>query len=292
MADVAAVLRGPALLDGGMGTALLGRGLAPGAVPEEWVLDRPGEIARVHAEHAAAAARVLLTCTFGCAAPRLEARIDPDRVEEVCAKAAALARAEAADGGAHVAGAVGPTGLVPPLGPGATPAALEARYARPFGALAAAGVDLLWIESQHELGEALAALRAARRTGLPAAVTFGLAERDGRLVPPSALGAPVDWLLAAEAEGAVAAGVNCVFPGPALDALAAEACARLRVPVVLKPSPGLPGALLSPDAFAAALRTALAGGVRLVGGCCGATGAHLRALASELGTAAAQPPSP
>jgi 5-methyltetrahydrofolate--homocysteine methyltransferase len=187
-----------------------------------------------------------------------------------------------------VAGAVGPTGLAPPLGPGAPADGLEVRYARPLQALAAVGVDLLWIESQHDLDEALAAVRVARRIGVPAVVTFALAEREGRLEPaPGSHGggrAPaLQWLRAAEAAGAVAVGVNCVFPGPALDALAADAASALRVPFVAKPSAGLPGQVLSPDAFAAALRPAIAAGARLVGGCCGATGEHLHALRAALG---------
>jgi 5-methyltetrahydrofolate--homocysteine methyltransferase len=175
---------------------------------------------------------------------------------------------------------VGPTGLSPPLGPGASTAALRARYARVFAALAAAGVDLLWLESQHDLAEARAALAAARATGLAAAVTFTPEERGGRLRCGG--DAAAAWLLAVEAEGAAAAGVNCVFPGPALDALAADARGRLRVPLVAKPSPGLPGAVLPPAAFAAALRPALAAGVRLAGGCCGAGADHLRAVGAAL----------
>ena len=270
----------PTLLDGGMGTALIARGLPPGTLPEEWLLARPDEIGRVHREHAAAGARVLLTCTFSCAAPRLEARVDPGRIEELCAVAARLARAASAGG--LVAGALGPTGLAPPLGPGAPRDLLAARYARPLSALAAAGVDLLWIESQHDLDEARAALGAARALGLPTVVTFGLAERDGRLRPPAGPGDAAAWLRVVAAEGAVAAGVNCVFPGTALDALVAETAPRLGIPLVLKPSPGLPGAVLPPAAFVAALRPALAAGVRVVGGCCGAGPEHLRALGAAL----------
>ncbi len=273
------MLDGAALLDGAMGTALLARGLPPGALPEEWILAHPDEIASVHAEHSAAGARILLTCTFSCAAPRLEARIDPARIEALCGWAERLARS--ASRGGLVAGAVGPTGLAPPLGAGAAPRALEARYARPFTALAAAGVDLLWIESQLDLVEARAALRAARGTGLPAVVTFTLEERGGALRPPGKASA-IEWLLAVEGDGAAAAGVNCVFPGPSLDALAREACARLRVPFVAKPSAGLPGQVRSPRAFAEALRPSLAAGVRLAGGCCGAGGDHLRALGSAM----------
>jgi 5-methyltetrahydrofolate--homocysteine methyltransferase len=273
------MLDGPALLDGAMGTALVARGLPAGALPEEWLLSAPGEIAAVHAAHAAAGARLLLTCTFSAAAPRLEARVDARQLEDLCARAAALARRAAR--GALVAGALGPTGLSPPLGPGAAAGELQERYARPLAALAAAGVDVLWIESQHDLGEARAALAAARRTGLPAAVTFGWPERGGRYATPD--GAPaLEWLRAAAADGAAAVGVNCVFPGPALDALVADAVAALRVPVVAKPSPGLPGAVLAPDAFAAALRPAVAAGAQWVGGCCGASADHVAAIRAVL----------
>jgi 5-methyltetrahydrofolate--homocysteine methyltransferase len=269
-----------------MGTALLGRGLPAGALPEAWLGERPAEIAAVHREHAAAGARILLTCTFNVAAPRLEARLGAGRVEALCRTAARLAR-EAA-GSALVAGALGPTGLAPPLGPGAPAGALAARYAPAFAALAAAGVDLLWIESQHDLAEALAALSAARRTGLAAVVTLALEERDGTCRTHSGADA-VDWLAALEAAGAAAAGVNCVFPGAALDLLVSRARARLRVPLVAKPSAGLPGAVRSPAEFAAALRPALRAGVDLAGGCCGATGAHLRALGEAMRGAFGRP---
>jgi 5-methyltetrahydrofolate--homocysteine methyltransferase len=269
------VLDRPTLLDGAVGTALLARGLPPGALPEEWVLSSPEEIARIHAEHAAAGARVLLTSTFNAAAPRLEARLDPARIDAACARAASLARAAARGG--LVAGAVGPTGLATRHG-SPPPAELAARYARPLGALAAAGVDLLWIESQWALDEARAALGAARRAGLPAVVTLTPAEVDGALALPDGTPA-VEALAALAADGAAAIGVNCVAAGPALAALARAAAGRVRAPLVAKPSPGLPGAVLGADAFADALRPAVEAGISIVGGCCGAGAAHLRAIA-------------
>jgi 5-methyltetrahydrofolate--homocysteine methyltransferase len=277
------VLDRPTLLDGAMGTALLARGLPPGALPEEWVLSRPSEVSAVHADHAAAGARVLLTCTFNAAAPRLAARIDPAELDALCARAASLARE--ASRGARVAGALGPTGLVAPGAPAPPPDDVLRRYERPARALAAAGVDLLWLETQWDFHEARVALAAARATGLPAVVTFALREKGGRLVAPD--GAAAEALLTAlAADGAAAVGVNCVFPGPALTALAAWACAALPVPFVAKPSPGLPGRVLAPDAFAASLAPALDAGLTAVGGCCGADAAHLRALSSALSRSA------
>lgn len=268
----------PTLLDGAMGTALIARGLPAGALPEEWLLSRPEEIAAVHAEHAAAGAQVILTCTFSCAAPRLEARVDASRVEDLCARAARLAR-DAAGSGGVVAGAVGPTGLH--AAGAAARDHLVARYRRPLAALATAGVDLLWIESQWDLREALAAVEAARSTGLAAAVTFGVPEEAGAFRPPGG-GRIESWLLEVELAGAFAAGMNCVAAGPALAALAGWAGSGLRIPFVAKPSPGLPGAVLSPREFASALGPAIDAGLRVAGGCCGATGDHLRAVAAVL----------
>src|SRR5512133_3499237 len=142
-----------------MGTALLARGLPARTPPEAWLRERPEEIGRIHAAHAAAGAGVLLTCTFGCASPRVEASVGLNAVPSLCAAATRLARAEASPRSALVAGAVGPTGLVSPGG-AVSLAPLEARYAVPLGALADAGVDLLWIESQWSLDEARAALAA------------------------------------------------------------------------------------------------------------------------------------
>lgn len=267
----------PVLLDGAMGTALLDRGLPADALPEEWLLSRPEEIATVHAAHAAAGARILLTCTFNLAAPRLDARLPPDRRLGLAAAAVRLARA--AGPRPRVAGDLGPSGL---YGPGRAPppdtTELRLRYASAAAALTAAGVDLLWLESQWDLAEARLALQAARRTGLPVAVTFALAEVDGGLRAPD--GTPAEALLAAvEADGAAAAGVNCVAPGAALAGLTAWARGALGVPFVAKPSPGPPGAVLPPGAFAEALRPVLRAGLAGLGGCCGATAEHLRALA-------------
>ncbi len=247
----------PVILDGAMGTALLDRGLPAGALPEEWLLARPEEIAAVHASHAAAGAGVLLTCTFNLAAPRLDARLPTDGRLRLAASAVRLARAAGAR--PRVAGNLGPSGLCGPGLPAPDTTELRLRYASAAAALAAAGVDLLWIESQWDLAEARLALAAARRTGLPVAVTFTLAEVDRRLRAPD--GTPAEALLAAvEADGAAAAGVNCVAPGAALADLAAWARGALGVPFVAKPSPGLPGAVLAPAAFAEALRPALLAG--------------------------------
>jgi 5-methyltetrahydrofolate--homocysteine methyltransferase len=270
----------PLLLDGAMGTALQAAGLPPGALPEEWVLSRPGEVARVHARHLGGGARLLLTCTFNLAGPRLASAGLAGSLGAIASAAVGLARSAGA--GARVAGAVGPTGLVRP-GAATRPAPpeLRRRYQAPFRALAAAGADLLWAESQWDLGEARSALEAALEAGLPAAATLTPRLEGGELRLPSGPGA-AEALRVLAADGAAAVGVNCVLPGAPLRALAESLAGLLPVPLVAKPSAGLPGALLEPEAFAGWVADAARAGARWVGGCCGAGPAHLAALAARL----------
>ncbi len=266
----------PALLDGAMGTALQARGLPAGGLPEEWLRTRPDGIARVHADHVRAGARIVLTCTFNTA--RLDSPGLAGATEELCSRAVALARASGAE---RVAGSVGATGLVAGDGRGPPDAEVRERFARPFRALTGAGADLLWSETHVSLREARAALAAARATGRQAVVTMFFVEREGGAVAQD--GTPgVDCLEALWRDGAMAVGANCVIPGAALAALVARAVSRVPVPLVVKPSAGTPGARLTPEAFAAGTWRALRAGARLCGGCCGAGPAHLRALAAAL----------
>jgi 5-methyltetrahydrofolate--homocysteine methyltransferase len=263
------------LLDGGMGTELMAAGLPAGALPERWLLDRPEEVSHVHRAHAAAGAGLVLTCTFNLAGPRLRTSGVATSLDSLARRAEVVARQAAP--GSRVAGAVGPTLLAG----AAAPSELGARYGEACRALAGAGVDLLWMESQWDLGEARAALAAARATGLRAVLTFTFRHQDGALAAVS--GEPaLACLEAAAAEGAAAVGFNCQLPGEPLEELLASAAGRLQVPLVAKPSAGLPGAVISPEAFAAWLCRLAEAGASWLGGCCGATPAHLAAAAQRL----------
>ena len=259
-------------LDGAMGTALFARGLSTDVPPEAWVAERPWEVAAVHAGHAAVGAEVLLTCTFNLA--RLDlAGVRQDPVE-VARRAVPLARAARPR---LVAGCIGATGLALPGTRLPAPGELVERYDGAVRALAAAGVDLLWLETQLDLVEARAALAAARRTGLPVVATAwmrpspgGMEALDGRPGP--------DFLSALWRDGAVAVGVNCVAPDRHLVQVVAAAAALVPVPLVVKPNAGLPGDPVAPEAFARGVAEAIHAGASMAGGCCGAGPAHLRAL--------------
>lgn len=262
------------LLDGGMGTALLEAGLEPGALPERWLLARPDAIAAVHRGHVEGGASVVLTCTFNLAGPRLSEEAMGATIEELAARAVEIARAAAP--GARVAGAVGPAWLAGP-----DRAEWADRHGRALRALAAAGVDLLWTESHWDLDEARVALAEARRTGKPVAVTFGLRNDRGTLRAGSGERA-LDCLGAVAADGAAAIGANCTLPGDPVAPLVTAAASRFSVPVIAKPSAGLPGAIEAPEAFGARVAELVRAGARWVGGCCGASAAHLAAVRARL----------
>jgi 5-methyltetrahydrofolate--homocysteine methyltransferase len=109
-------------------------------------------------------------------------------------------------------------------------------------------------------------------------VTLALVDRGGALEMAS--GEPaLDALHALASDGAAAVGVNCTFPGAPLTALVASARGALALPLIAKPSPGLPGAVAPPAAFGAGCAELARAGASWIGGCCGATADHLRAAA-------------
>lgn len=284
-----ALAGGPIPADGAMGSALIGLGLPAGMAPEAWLLTPPGAAAvgAVHAGHAAAGARIVLTATFGASPVRLTDGPAAGRVEEVCRAAVAIARA-AVPSGVLVAGDLGPTGaLLAPYGD-LEPAAARDAFARQAATLAAAGVDLLWVETMADLAEARAAVEGAREAapGLPIVATLTF-ERGRTLFGDR----PADAAAALAGLGVAAVGANCgagfdavleVLPGLAAGApsLALVAKSNAGRPVV-----GADGTATYPatpaDAAAYARRAAELG-ASIVGGCCGTTSAHVAAIAAEL----------
>jgi 5-methyltetrahydrofolate--homocysteine methyltransferase len=268
------------ILDGAMGSELFGRGLKWGELPERWLFVRPEEVVKVHAACAAAGAELLMSCTFNLASPRLGAAGVAGGLAEVAARAVELARSSSPN--ALVAGAVGPTGLAVPGGARPDAVELAGWYRRAAGALRAAGADLLWAESQWSLDEAKVALAAMGETGLPVAVTLSPRPSDGS--PDGAVGEMVGALSELVECGAAAVGLNCSLPDAHLaKVLAAARAARLGVPLIAKPSAGLPGRVIEPADFARWIAELRDAGAGWVGGCCGASPAHLAAAARLVG---------
>ena len=277
--------------DGAWGTMLIAEaGLPPGAPPERVLLDAPEIVGAIARRYLDASAEILTTDTFGGTPLRLAAHGLAERCEEINRRAVELAR-EAAGGRALVSGSVGPTGtLLAPLGP-APPAEVEAAFERQLAALAAAGADLFCIETMTDLAEALLAVRAAKRVapGVPvvATMTFDPTPRGIFTVmgvtPARAAAALVE-------AGADVVGANCGNGIEAMVAVVAELAQHAVVPLAVRPNAGLPrlvdGVLAwpeTPEFFATRAPALVAAGARLIGGCCGTTPEHVRALRVALG---------
>jgi 5-methyltetrahydrofolate--homocysteine methyltransferase len=278
--------RGGLVADGAWGSMLLARGLAAGDAPETWTLDRPETIAALAREYVDAGAELVTTNTFGGSPSRLRLHRLEHRLDEVNRRGVELVR-DAVGGCAYVSASIGPSGvLLRPFGE-ADPREIEDGFGRQAAALAAAGADAFCVETMTDLVEASCAIRAARAAApdvpIIATMTFDLTPRG----PFTIMGVSAAQAARGLAEaGADVVGANC---GTGIDAMLEVARAfqaSTALPIAIRPNAGLPerqGDDLvyreSPDCFAAAAVTLLASGIAIVGGCCGTTPAHIRAMA-------------
>jgi len=270
--------------DGAMGTLLYHRGVALDRNFEHLNLVRPELVSGVHADYRAAGAQVLETNSFAANHTRLAAIGLESKVRTINLAAARLAR-QAASGDCFVAGAVGP--LVQPRGQEAELTAEEKRqaFAEQMEALAEGGVDFFLLETFSCLSDLQTALGIGLRLGLPVIAQMAFLEggltRDGVAVEEAGR-----TLIAA---GAAAVGANCgTGPREVLSAMR-----RLRAvtdaPLSAFANSGFPeyreGRYLylgTPEYFAAQGLEMVRAGAALVGGCCGTTPEHIRALAERL----------
>jgi 5-methyltetrahydrofolate--homocysteine methyltransferase len=283
-------VRGVLVADGATGTNYQDLGLEPGVAPEEWVFDRPDLVLGLHRAFIDAGSDVILTCTFGATGLRLADSPLAGRAFEVNERAAELAR-EAGSGRVLVAGSLGPTGqLCEPLGTLTLGDCAQA-YEEQARGLAAGGVDLLVLETFFAIEEATAALEGIRRaTDLPVVVTFSFDQGTRTMMgvsPGQAVAAVREFELAA-------VGANCGRSLADNDTVVEELLeAANGLPLWVKPNAGVPKVVgdavlydADPDKLALHARRYVEEGVRIVGGCCGSTPAHLEAIARAVrGTA-------
>ena len=278
----------PLFLDGGMGTQLQARGLAPGEIPELWNLTRPDDIRAVHAAYLAAGADVVYANTFGANAAKYHGDAP---LADVIAAGVAIAKSISP----LVALDIGPTGrLLQPAGDFSFDAAYDA-FAEQVRLGAAADADLVVIETMGDAYELKAAVLAAKENcDLPVIATVALGE-DGTLLT----GGDVECV-AALLEGlrVDALGFNCGL-GPDRMRPYVERLARVvSCPIAVKPNAGMPKVVdgqtvftVGPEEFAADVAGLVAAGACIVGGCCGTTPAHIAAVTARLreGRAPARP---
>jgi len=283
----------PILADGAMGTVLNARGVYINRCYDELNLSDPGMILSVHGEYLQAGAEILETNTFGANRFRLSRHGLGGKVRDINAAGVRLARKavehfrDKQAGEAWVAGSVGPLGTrLEPLGKTGLDEAREA-FAEQIEVLAESGVDLLIVETMPALNEAHEALAAARAAApeLPVMVMVTVDDESTCLdgsSPAHAAALLTEW-------GANGIGVNC-STGPTSVLTAIEAMrGATTLPLAAMPNAGLPRAvegrniyLCSPEFMAAFARKAIAAGVQIVGGCCGTTPNHIRAMRSAI----------
>ena len=271
--------------DGATGTLLQSMGMPPGQSPEAWVIEQPDQIRALHRGYIEAGSDLILTCTFGGTRFRLMGHDLADRVIEVNRQAAELARSEAGDD-VYVAGDMGPTGkLLKPLGPLTAEEAVAA-YAEQATGLVEGGVDFLLIETMADLGEAEAAVEGARRvTDLPIVCTFSFDTRGHTMMG-------VKPVTVVERIGPLVQGVgaNCgKDPAEYAQFLRAMRAAAPDVLLWAKPNAGLPRIVgeqavyeATPDYMGQIATELWQAGAQVVGGCCGTTPDHIRAMANAV----------
>ena len=283
------------LLDGAMGTAMMNRGLEPGAPGELWNLERPDDVREIQGLYIAAGSDVIQTNTFGANRFRLEYHGHEDKIEAINTAAAHLAREVAGDKG-MVAGNLGPSGVfLPPVGDG-DPAAIEEAFTVQAEILARAGVDFISIETMIDLQEALIALRGARKgaPGLQVSVCMVFEKKKRGFFSPMG-NKPGDAARTLTDEGADLVGANCSMGSVEMREMAPDFIAGAGVPVIMKPNAGMPGfegekAVYhqKPEDFASDLLDMVRAGARAVGGCCGTDDRFIAALRMGLDALAAE----
>ena len=285
--------QGPVLCDGAMGTLLYAKGVFINKCYDELNLTQPDLVRTLHQDYLNAGAEIIETNTFGGNSFRLARHGLADKVTEINRKGAELAR-EAADafnlkkaGNVLVAGSVGPLGIrIEPLGKTSREEA-RASFREQIAALVAGGVDVIMLETFGYLEELHQAVLAAREVApdkqLVAQVTI---DEDGNCLDgasPETFTAKLnDW-------GVDVIGCNCSV-GPVAMLEAIERIRRLTdKPLAAQPNAGIPRSiegrniyLCSPEYMASYARKFVNAGVSLVGGCCGTTPEHIKAMNAAL----------
>lgn len=274
-----------AYLDGGMGSLLQEKGLAPGELPERWNISHPDVIVEIQKAYFDAGSNIICTNTFGANS----LKFSDDELEAVIKAAVANAnKARETSKGTQpkfIALDIGPIGkLLKPYGDLDFEDAVEI-YAKTVRIGAACGIDLIFIETMSDSYDTKAALLAAKENcDLPVFVSNAYGD-DGKLMTGATPAAMVAML---EGMGADAIGANCSLGPKQLAGVVKEYLEYASVPVLLKPNAGIPRSEngstvydVSTDEFAKILAEYVSDGVGLVGGCCGTTPEYIRSICKE-----------
>jgi len=271
------------LADGAMGTRLFAKGIAPGRCLEELNLSLPALVREIHNEYRAAGAEILTTNTFGANAARLAAHGLEDFCYAINTAGVRLAR-EAAGAEGWVAGSVGPLGVN-------TLCNAREIFLAQIEALADAGADMIMLETFRDLKEIHEAILAAREACDLPLIALVSPDDEGRLADGSA---PELYAIQLADWGADVIGGNCGTGPQSIVASIQRMAAAATASLAAEPSAGLPirreGAdcyPCSPQDLAQITIDLVHNGVRILGGCCGTTPEHIRAMREAIASVAA-----
>ncbi len=262
-------------LDGGMGTLLQKRGLKPGELPERWNISNPDVIADIQRSYFDAGSNIICTNTFGANSLKFGDDELKDIIEAAIENAKRAKELSTGTQEKFIALDIGSMGkLLKPYGDFEFEAAVEV-YAKTVRIGAAAGADLVYIETMNDSYDTKAALLAAKENcDLPVFVSNAYGE-DGKLMTGASPAAMVAML---EGMHADAIGANCSLGPKQLKGVVEEYLRYASVPVLLKPNAGLPRSEngetvydVYPDEFADDMLDYVKMGIRIAGGCCGTT---------------------
>ncbi len=282
------------LADGATGTNLFSMGLQTGDSPEFWNADHPDRVTRHYESFIEAGSDLVLTNTFGGNRYRLQLHNGENRVAELNKRSAELLR-EAVDKSGRrviVAGDIGPTGeIFEPAGTLTIEAAAEA-FAEQAQALAEGGADIIWIETLSSLEEAKAAFTGAKTTGLPVVFSMSI-DTNGRTMM-GVTAADIVELASEMLPELTGYGSNCgVGAAEVVTAMVnmKKHCQQLNEPAALiaKANCGIPeyidGEIVyngTPELMGRYAQLALDAGATIIGGCCGTSPQHIRAMKDAL----------
>ncbi len=286
--------QGVFILDGGMGTQLIARGIELGRCNEYLNIKSPDIISEIHTAYLQAGSDAVITNTFGANKCALGRHGLSDKVDEINRAGVEIAR-KAAGSDRYILGDIGPSGdFLAPLGT-LEPSELKDAFAQQAQALLDGGVDGLIIETMTALDEleiAVVAVKSVCDLPILTSMAFDKAGDDFRTMMGVSAGQAVDKMVSL---GVDAVGFNCgtvsLEEYVTLAQLFVEAVCSLSDTTLIyaEPNAGKPELvdgeavyLVGPEDFAEAVDRIHAAGVSIVGGCCGTTPAHIKAIAEKV----------
>jgi 5-methyltetrahydrofolate--homocysteine methyltransferase len=273
--------------DGAIGSMLIAHGLQPGQCPDLITLEEPDVLAAIGRQYLEAGSELLTTNTFGASPMKLAEYGQEDRTEEINREAVAIVLGAAEDR-AYVSASCGPSGrILEPYGDTSEEDLYE-NFERQMSALTDA--DVICVETMSDLREARLAVRAARSvlpdTPILATMTFDETPRGFFTIMGTSVADAAAGLLEA---GADVVGSNCGNGLEKMIMIAADFRAATSAPVLIQSNAGQPviekGAVHypeGPDFFAERTADLIAAGTSIIGGCCGTTPDHIRAIRESM----------